>query len=120
MPLFVKPSRVAMLAGLAVLAGCSEYTDRRDLISIHGGDAVDSTKVGMMVDPWPRYAADRNIAYNGVLMQSAYERYRSGKVVRPVGMGTSSTYEQPQQPSNGSSNNNTPVGPTVTQATSVK
>jgi hypothetical protein len=90
-------------------AGCSEYTDRRDMISITGGDAVQTDKVTQMVDPWPRHAGDRNIAYNGAVAQAAQERYRTGRVIPPNGTGTSATYQQQQ-------NNSTPLGPTVNQS----
>ena len=95
---------------LGLLAGCSEYTDRRDLISIRGGDAVQTDKVTQMIDPWPRASADRNIAYNGVVMQSAFERYRAGRVTAPSGTGTSATYQNAPP-----SNNQKPLGPTVNQ-----
>jgi len=101
---------LASLAALtAALAGCSEYLDRRDTISIQGGNAVQTDKVVQMVDPWPRASADRRIAHNGVLMQSAVERYRTGRVIAPNGTGTSATYQSAPQ------NNQTPLGPTVNQ-----
>lgn len=103
---FSKALLVCAAAGL--LAGCSEYTDRRDLISIHGGNAVQTNKVTQMIDPWPRASADRSIAYNGEVMESAYTRYRTGRVTPPNGAGTSATYQA-------APNNTTPVGPTVTQ-----
>ena len=56
---------LALAALLAALAGCSEYLDRRDTISLGGGDAVATDKVTQMVDPWPRASADNNIAFNG-------------------------------------------------------
>ena len=64
-----------------------------------------------MVDPWPAHAADRNIAYNGTVMQSAVERYRTGRVIPPRGTGTAAAYQQ----SNAPSNNNTPTGPSINQ-----
>jgi hypothetical protein len=45
-------------------------------------------------------------------MQSAVERYRTNRVIRPQGIGTSASY---QQDSN-SQNNTAPLGPTVTQS----
>lgn len=103
-------ARALALAVLAAALGaCSEYTDRRDLISLQGGNAVQTNKVTQMVDPWPRVSADRNIAFNGVVMGSAFERYRTGRVIQPSGTGTSSTYQNAQT-------NTTPVGPTVTQS----
>lgn len=106
---FSKLLGVVALGGLVV--GCSEYTDRRDMISEYGGNAVHNDKVVQMVDPWPPHAANRNIAYNGEVMQTAIARYRTGRVIAPSGTGTSSTY---QQQNNG--NNNTPLGPTVNQS----
>lgn len=115
MPRFNNVARLAVLTTvLAGVAGCSEYTDRRDMISIQGGDAVQTDKVTQMVDPWPAAAANRNIAYNGAVMQGAYERYRTGRVIPPNSTGTSATYQQ-QQP-----NNTTPLGPTVNQSGAAK
>ena len=51
-----------LLLALASLAGCSEYLARRDAISPLGGNAVEGDKVVQMVDPWPREAANNNIA----------------------------------------------------------
>jgi hypothetical protein len=108
---FSKAARaLALGAMLAALSGCSEYTDRRDTISIHAGDAVASNKVTQMVDPWPPASAQKNIGFSGERLETAMERYRTNRVYQPVGTGTSATYQQPTQP-----NNTTPVGPTVTQ-----
>jgi hypothetical protein len=103
---------LALAALLAALAGCSEYLDRRDTIFLGGGDSVATNKVTQMVDPWPRASADKNIAFNGNKMESAVERYRTNRVIRPQGIGTSASY---QQDSN-MQNNTAPVGPTVTQS----
>jgi hypothetical protein len=105
--------RLALAALLATLAGCSEYLDRRDTISLGGGNAVASNNVAQMVDPWPRASADRDIAFNGAKMESAVERYRTNRVIPPRGIGTSSANYQ--QGSN-NQNNASPVGPTVIQA----
>ncbi|MGN6572896.1 MAG: hypothetical protein ACTHLO_15920 [Pseudolabrys sp.] len=101
---------IALTLALVALAGCSEYVARRDVISPYGGNASDTNKVVEMVDPWPAHSADRNIAYNGTVMQSAVERYRTGRVIPPVGTGTSAAY-QPSNPAN----NNTPLGPSINQ-----
>lgn len=87
---------LALAAALALLAGCSDYLDRRDTISLQGGNAVQTNKVTQMVDPWPAASADRNIAYNGAVMQTAAERYRTGRVIRPNGTGTAATYQGAQ------------------------
>ena len=105
------PRALALAALMTALAGCSEYLDRRDTISLNGGNSVASNEVSQMVDPWPRDSANRNIAFNGDKMQSAVERYRTNKVIPPVGTGTSGTYQAPA-----AANAAAPVGPTVTQA----
>jgi hypothetical protein len=86
---------LALVGALVLLAGCSEYLDRRDTISLNGGDAVAADKVTMMVDPWPGVSADRNIAFNGTRMRSAVDRYRTNKVIEPQGIGTTSSYTPP-------------------------
>jgi len=79
-------------AGL-LLAGCSDlfvlrhddsYVARRDTIALSGGDSVAGNTITQMVDPWPPYSGDRNIAFNGQKMQAAVARYRTGKVIEPV------------------------------------
>lgn len=106
MPPFNNAARLlALAAAAASLAGCSDYLDRRDAISLQGGNAVQTNKVTQMVDPWSRASADRNIAYNGAVMQTAAERYRTGRVIPPHGTGTSATYQGAQ------SNNAAPALP---------
>ncbi len=101
MQLFSRLVRVgAIAAAIAGAGGCSEYLDRRDGLSVQSGNAVQTDKVTQMVDPWPRASADRNIAFDGSVMGSAVERYRTGRVIPPVGNGTSSTYQSTQQNNN--------------------
>jgi hypothetical protein len=102
---------LALGLALAALSGCSEYLDRRDTISLHGGDAIATDKVTQMVDPWPAASAQKNIGFNGERMETAMERYRTNRTYPPQGTGTSATYSQaPAAPSN-----TAPLGPTVTQ-----
>jgi hypothetical protein len=101
----------ALVVTLAALAGCSEYLDRRDSVALGGGDSVATNKVTEMVDPWPRASANRDIATDGQVMESAVERYHAGRVYQPQGIGTSAAYQGGAAPAN----NSAPVGPTVTQ-----
>jgi hypothetical protein len=81
------------LFAAALLAGCADpdfYLDRRDFVSSHAGDAIATNIIVQTVDPWPRASGNRNIAFNGDRMQAAGERYRTGKVIEPKGLGTSS------------------------------
>lgn len=84
----------------AMMAGCAQpdlYLDRRDSISFHAGDAVRSNIVAQTIDPWPRHAAKREIAHDGARMQAAGDRYRTGKIIEPKGLATSSVEFNEQQ-----------------------
>lgn len=84
---------LAALTFAATIAGCAQpdlYLDRRDSISFHAGDAIRSNIVAQTIDPWPRHAAKRDIEYNGDRMQAAGDRYRTGKIIQPKGLATSS------------------------------
>jgi hypothetical protein len=81
------------------LPGCSDiYFDRRETVVPYAGDAKQINQVTMMVDPWPPYSANRNIAFNGERMQGAVERYRTHNVIRPLSPLTSDSGSQPQPP----------------------
>ena len=95
---------------LVILGGCSEYLDRRDTIAKSGGNAVATNVVTHMVDPWPRESANRNIAFNGARIESAFERYRSNRVIPPRGIGTSGAYHDSAPAASAPG----PVGPAVT------
>ena len=51
-------------------------------------------RVAQMIDPWPRDVGKREIAFNGEKMQTAVERYRTGKTQPPVNVTTSSAAYQ--------------------------
>jgi hypothetical protein len=89
--------RIRVVAGAVLLAsalaGCSDiYYDRRETVTFAAGDSVASDQAVQVIDPWPRAAYDRNIAYNGPRVAGAVERYRTGKIIPPSGTGTSGSY----------------------------
>ena len=80
-----------MLIVGAVLTGCADiYYDRRETVSFHAGDAAASNAAVQIIDPWPRAAADRNVAHDGERMQSAIERYRTNRTTPLMTTSTSS------------------------------
>jgi hypothetical protein len=90
---------LAVLAMSSALPGCSDiYFDRRETVVPYAGDAKAINQATMMVDPWPRYSANRNIAFNGERMQGAVERYRTHNIIRPVSPLTSDSASQAQPP----------------------
>lgn len=74
---------VVVVLGTA-LAGCSEYLDRRDTVSLVAGDAIAANKVAQIIDPWPAASGKTRIAYNGQRAQAAMDRYNRGKSYTPV------------------------------------
>ena len=116
MPRFNKPMvthmrRLTLMLAVTTLAGCSEYLDRTDTMSLQSGNALQTDKLTHMVDPWPAVSADRNIAFDGAVSQAAVARYRAGRVTQPRGLNDSG---------GGGGNNSAapsanaaPLGPTV-------
>ena len=87
---------ILALAATTLLGACTDmYLDRRDTVTFGAGDAVAANKVTHMVDPWPVYAGNRNIAYDGERMQAAAERYRTNKVTPLATAQTSSVQYAP-------------------------
>lgn len=91
--------QAAVVLLVACLGGCSDiYYDRRETVALGADDHIAANRVAQMVDPWPRYVGNKNIAFNGERMQAAQERYRHGKVIPPVNVTTTSmTQAQAQQ-----------------------
>jgi|tagenome__1003787_1003787.scaffolds.fasta_scaffold20228466_2 hypothetical protein len=80
----------------------TDHFARRDPVASYGGDAVANNMALQVRDPWPAVSANRNLAMNGSVAAGAIERYRTGKVIQPRGMGTSSAgYGQQQQSAQG-------------------
>jgi hypothetical protein len=75
------------------LAGCSTdiYRDRRETVALGADDAVAANKVVHMIDPWPAASGNNHIPGEGHVVAAAIERYRTGKVIKPIGTSTSST-----------------------------
>jgi hypothetical protein len=86
----------------ALLAGCSDlYLDRRETIALGADNAVASNMVEEMVDPWPRYSNNNNLAFNGERMQRAVECYRKDKVTQPADLNPSTDSSAPASPASG-------------------
>ncbi len=79
----------------SLLAGCSDiYFDRRDTVALTGGDSIAGNAITQTGDPWPPHSGNTTIAFNGQKMQSAVERYRTGRVIQPVKPTTSDVQNQ--------------------------
>ena len=106
----------AALMTSTALAGCSDiYFDRRETIVPSAGDAKAANQVTHMVDPWPPSSANRNIAFNGEVMQRAQQRYREGRVIPPVNATTSSVAYERAQAAAANNASQAPMGPAPAQ-----
>jgi hypothetical protein len=79
-------SLAAALAFAGVLGGCSDiYYDRRETIALGADDHIAANRVEQMIDPWPVYVGDENIAFSGERMQAAVECYwRNARPYVPI------------------------------------
>ena len=90
-----KRNLAAALVLAAVLSGCSDiYYDRRETVALGADDHIASNRVAQMIDPWPRYVGNKNIAFNGERAQAAVERYRRDCVFQPISPTTTSAAAQ--------------------------
>ena len=81
----------AVLVISASLAGCSDlYIDRRETVSFGAADAQAANAALQTIDPWPPGSQYRDFSTNGPRMAGAIERYRTGKIIQPIGTSTSS------------------------------
>lgn len=104
---------VTILFG-AILAGCSDlYLDRRETVALGADDAVAVNRIVQTIDPWPAAAADRSYIANGDKMQSAAERYRTGKIIQPRGLGTTAAWKQQPSESGGATDANVGSAPSA-------
>ncbi len=99
------------IAGIALgtmLGGCSDiYYDRSETIALGAGDAIAANETTQMVDPWPRYSGNKNIAFNGERMQRAVECYRNNKVTPPIDIDPTNSTGSSQSTSTNSSQTST-------------
>ncbi len=65
------------LTGALLMSGCQQYLVRQDFIESYAGDAVARNNAQQMVDPWPRYSYNTNIATNGNRQANAVGKYRN-------------------------------------------
>jgi hypothetical protein len=80
-----------------MLSACSDiYYDRRETIALGADDHIASNTVVQMIDPWPRYVGNKNLAFNGDRMQAAADRYRRNCVIPPVPIATTQIGVQQQ------------------------
>ena len=90
-----RKAAAAAIALAGMLSACSDiYYDRRETVALGADDHIASNRVAQMIDPWPRYVQNKNIAFNGERAQAAVERYRHDCVFVPINPTTTSLPQQ--------------------------
>jgi hypothetical protein len=65
------------LAGCALLAGCADYLNRYDTVTLAAGDAPKSNILLHTVDPFNPDAANTAISTNGVVAAGVIRKYQT-------------------------------------------
>ena len=73
--------------------GHGQYLARRDTIAPGAGDAMYTNRAIHTIDPWPRYARDTKLEFDGQRMSLGITRYQENKSIEPVGLTTQSVSE---------------------------
>ena len=66
---------LAVLASCAILAGCADYMNRYDTVTLAAGDATNSNIMLHTVDPFNPDSADTTITQGGARAASAVRKY---------------------------------------------
>ena len=76
---------LACLALVTMLAGCADYLNHRDSITLAAGDAQDWNSVVHTIDPWPRASKRTDIDGDGQRTAVVMRRYSTaGAAAEPA------------------------------------
>lgn len=67
-----------IIAGVGLNACSNMYYERKDAITLSGGDSVETNKVLQVADPWPKGSQNTNIPMDPVKAAQAMYKYRCG------------------------------------------
>ncbi len=70
--------RVVAPCLMITVAGCADYLARSDTMTPWSGDALAGNAALQMIDPWPPYAGDKDIRFDGTRMGNAVANYHAG------------------------------------------
>lgn len=89
---------LALAAGVGGLAGCREYLDRRDTLTLASGDAPAHNAAVHTIDPWPPHASRPRMRYDGSRLRVPIETYRRSDRVAPEKPVASPLLSAPPKP----------------------
>jgi hypothetical protein len=65
---------------LPALAGCVDYLEHRDTVTLRAGDAQAWNRTVHTADPWPPHAMNNDIMGDGPRTARVIQRYSTGNV----------------------------------------
>lgn len=63
------------LAMVLPLAGCADYLNHRDTITLGAGDATTANRAIQTIDPWPPASRETEIRSDGRIIKRAVDQY---------------------------------------------
>lgn len=75
-------------AMIVAIAGCREYRERQDSITMGLGNANAHNIAVQTVDPWPPNVGNADIHIDGERSAIAIKRYKKNKSIEPEGLAT--------------------------------
>lgn len=82
----MRTGAILMLSAGLVLAGCADYSNHRDTITLRAGDAIAADRAIQTIDPWPPAAFRTTTRYDGRRIERTMDRFY-GSVLQPGGKG---------------------------------
>jgi len=74
---------LALATATAGTAGCQEYLERSDTITLGVADATETNKAVQSITRWPRASHQDRWVSDGERARTAIVRYRTGKAIAP-------------------------------------
>lgn len=91
-----KVGLVFVLAGASLgVAGCEQYLDRSDTITLGVADATNTNKAAQAITAWPAEARQDRWLSDGERARIAADRYRKRTVPEPRQLGKEATPSEP-------------------------
>ncbi len=84
---------LAAAAAALGVAGCADYLNNHDTVTLRAGDAQQWNRVVQTTDPWPPYVKNTDIDVDGQRAAIGVERYSTGTTPSASGGSGSSGSE---------------------------
>lgn len=83
----VKSKKIAVLVAPILLAGCAQYLNHNDSVTLGAGNAPQANLGVHTIEPFPPRAGDTNIKISGKKTEDALDRYNQPGDPSVVGAG---------------------------------